>query len=49
VGIDIDTPEEMTIRMRIPEWSEQTVLKINNEAITGITPGEYVEIKRKWS
>ena len=49
VGIEIDTPEEMTIRMRIPEWSEQTVLKINNEAITGITPGEYIEIKRKWS
>ena len=49
MDIDIDTPEEMTIRMRIPEWSEQTVLKINNEAITGITPGEYVEIKRKWS
>jgi DUF1680 family protein len=48
-GIEMDAPEDMTIRMRIPEWSAQTVLKINNETITGITAGEYVEIKRKWS
>lgn len=47
--MDLKKPEAMSVRIRIPQWSKQTVLNVNGEAITNIIPGEYVTIKRKWS
>ena len=43
------SPEEMTLRFRIPSWSSKTVLKINDEEIKNSKPGEYAEIKKVWS
>ena len=48
-GFDLDTPEEMTVRIRIPSWSTHTELKLNDEEIKNIKPGEYAEIKKTWS
>ena len=40
--------EKFTIRLRIPEWSKATILKINGESVS-VTPGKYAEIYRKWT
>jgi uncharacterized protein len=42
-------PEDMTLRVRIPEWSKVTTLKINGEALKEVLPGQYTDILRKWS
>ncbi len=41
-------PEDLTVRIRIPGWSRQTVLTVNGEKIERIQTGEYTEIKRTW-
>jgi DUF1680 family protein len=42
------SPEEFTLRLRIPEWSEETILKVNG-VLTPVTPGTYAAIRRRWS
>lgn len=48
LSLAMEAPEEMTVRVRIPEWSRQTTLKVNGEAVA-VAPGEYAALKRKWS
>lgn len=40
--------EEFTLSLRIPEWSNSTILKINNEQID-VVPGSYAELTRQWT
>lgn len=47
--LNMDAPEEMTVRIRIPSWSNETKLKINDDEIKNIKSGEYAEIKKTWS
>ncbi|CAL1518822.1 beta-L-arabinofuranosidase domain-containing protein [Chitinophaga sp. MM2321] len=48
LSMAMDAPEEMMIRIRIPAWSRQTTLKINDETIP-VTPGEYATLKKVWT
>lgn len=48
-NFNLEAPEEMTVRIRIPSWSANTQLKMNGEEITSVKPGEYAEIKKTWS
>ena len=48
-GFEMDSPEMMTVKIRIPHWSKENILTINNEPVSEIIPGEYAEIKRNWS
>lgn len=41
--------EQMTIRIRIPGWSKESTVKVNEQPVSGTRAGEYVEINRKWS
>ena len=41
-------PEKFTMRLRIPEWSRATILKVNGIAVSAI-PGKYAEINREWA
>ena len=43
------SPEMMTVKIRIPHWSKENILTINNEPVSEIIPGNYTEIKRNWS
>jgi DUF1680 family protein len=47
-ALEMSAPEEMTIRVRIPDWSKNSVLNVNGLKINNVIPGEYAEIKRKW-
>lgn len=45
------TPEkeaEFEIKLRIPEWSQQTSLLVNGEMLNDIQPGSYKTIVRNW-
>ena len=40
---------EFTIYARIPGWTDHAQVKVNNNAISGAKPGEYLPIRRRWS
>ena len=48
VKITSEIPNDFTLKLRIPEWSKSTVLKVNGNPIK-VVPGTYAEINRKWS
>ncbi|MDR1518283.1 MAG: glycoside hydrolase family 127 protein [Dysgonamonadaceae bacterium] len=39
--------ETFVLRVRIPVWSEQTVVTVEGKSVS-VKPGSYAEIKRKW-
>lgn len=41
-------PEALALHIRIPEWSRQTRLYVNEEPVEGVHAGENTEIKRTW-
>lgn len=46
--VDPDRAEEMTVRVRIPAWSQQSTVLVNGDPVAGVVPG-YVDVKRRWS
>lgn len=46
--VQLQKPENMSLRIRIPQWSKESSVMINGEPVNGITPGEYVNIQRTW-
>ncbi len=48
ITINPEKSEEFTFALRIPNWSTQNSVLINGKKITGLAPGNYVELTRKW-
>jgi DUF1680 family protein len=50
IGLKINIPdnENFTVHVRIPLWSQRSVVTINGEALTGIIAGQYLAINREW-
>jgi DUF1680 family protein len=46
--ISLTKPEQFELRIRIPQWSLNTTMKVNGEPITGITAGEFKKVTRTW-
>jgi len=40
--------EQIKVRIRIPIWSQQSILTINGQPVENIVPGKYAEISRVW-
>jgi DUF1680 family protein len=40
--------EQLKVRIRIPQWSQQSTLTVNGEPVNAIIPGQYTEITRVW-
>jgi len=49
VTVTPETPREFTLSLRIPAWSEKTVVTLNGVEQTGVTAGAYFSIKRQWN
>ena len=48
IGVNLKKSENFSIRLRIPAWSKNSVLKVNGESLD-VIPGSYAEIKRRWN
>jgi DUF1680 family protein len=48
IKLDISHSSRFTLKLRIPAWSMNTQLRINDETIS-CTPGTYVSIEREWN
>jgi hypothetical protein len=41
-------PEDFTLSLRIPAWSQETTLKVNGQPVA-VRPGTYAKIRRQWT
>lgn len=48
ITINSDELQMFPLKLRIPEWSEETSVSVNGVAMSDITPGEYYTIAREW-
>ncbi|RYY20902.1 MAG: hypothetical protein EOO04_19175, partial [Chitinophagaceae bacterium] len=46
--LNLATPELFELKVRIPQWSPNSIVKVNGEIITGVVPGEYNTLTRTW-
>jgi hypothetical protein len=49
ITVSPDKPTDFKVFLRIPSWSNRTLVTLNGKEIGGTAPGTYFEIKRNWS
>jgi len=49
IDVHPSEPCELAIHFRIPYWSDGTTVTVNGTRVDGMTPGSYLEIKRRWT
>lgn len=49
INLSIAQKETFDLKLRIPEWSENTVIKVNGELINQVIPASYLSLNREWS
>ncbi len=49
ITVNPEKAEVFSISLRIPNWSRETSIRVNDENIYDINPGTYKRIKRKWN
>jgi hypothetical protein len=42
-------PTDFTFYLRIPGWSNGTQVSVNGKSVSGVTPGQYLALARRWS
>jgi uncharacterized protein len=40
---------EFTFYLRIPEWCNAAQVAVNGKSVSGVTPGQYLAVRRRWS
>ena len=48
ISVESSRPSVFAFKLRIPQWSAKTVVKINKEEITDVKAGHYLKIEREW-
>ncbi|MHA4845327.1 glycoside hydrolase family 127 protein [Flavitalea antarctica] len=46
--INLPEAEQFEIKIRVPQWSVNTTMKVNGEPVAAITAGEFRKISRTW-
>jgi len=49
IDVKLANRETFTIKLRIPEWSKNTLVRVNDKMVKGIKAGTYLDLKRNWS
>ncbi|MGH9504804.1 MAG: glycoside hydrolase family 127 protein [Terriglobales bacterium] len=42
-------PSDFTFYLRIPGWADGAQVSVNNQAVSGVKPGQYLPLQRKWA
>jgi DUF1680 family protein len=42
-------PSNFTFNLRVPGWAAHASVSVNGEALSGVTPGAYLAIDRRWT
>ncbi len=48
IGIELEQEEELSLFLRIPQWSRRTSLQVNGDAAVEPRAGAYAELQREW-
>lgn len=48
IDLNLKKAENMTVALRIPDWSEKTSVFVNGQSLTDIPKGDYLKITRDW-
>jgi len=48
IKVQLKKSENMAIQLRIPEWSVNSLLTVNGEAVKSLNPGGNIQMKRLW-
>ncbi|WP_435009481.1 beta-L-arabinofuranosidase domain-containing protein [Tundrisphaera lichenicola] len=48
IRVDPERPGAFAVRLRIPQWSTRTSVKVNDQAIPDVMPGRYLTLDREW-
>lgn len=46
--VQLAKPGNLSVRIRIPQWSKKSDVRINGESLSGVVPGTFVTIERLW-
>ena len=46
--VGTERPTEFTLKLRIPCWSQTTLVKVNGAVVPQVTPGRYLTLPRTW-
>jgi uncharacterized protein len=49
IGVTPAKPSEFTFYLRIPEWCNAAQVAVNGKSMSGVTPGQYLALRRRWS
>ena len=49
ISLNLEKRECFELKLRIPEWSEKTAIKVNGKQIDNITSGEYLSLNQRWN
>ncbi|OQB40307.1 MAG: Non-reducing end beta-L-arabinofuranosidase [Candidatus Hydrogenedentes bacterium ADurb.Bin179] len=48
IVLGLDIPAMFSVSLRVPAWSQHTVVNVNGEGVEGVVPGAYLVLKREW-
>jgi len=49
LAITTPVPTDFTLFLRVPGWSDSAQIAVNAKAISGVQPGSYLPIRRRWT
>lgn len=48
VKVEVTRPVDLVFRLRIPQWSKRTEVRLNGDRLPDVYPGTYLPIQRAW-